>query len=174
MLAIPSRSYFILASRLRAAAQSKPDAIGRLVASPTIPCRLTQAIDETVRAPRGNVTPRRRNLTREWLGDATPMKRMMLVLQRGPNSKPRSANHGRAVEQDSPIFIMAYARTVWQAVAAGRGQPDSNRLASNRDSAIKGWSRTHSHRILRERGAVRNAFHGNPPFNVTANPARLT
>jgi Pro-kumamolisin, activation domain/Bacterial Ig-like domain (group 3) len=72
----------------RAAAQSKPDSAPAAQAA-AIPARITQAIDETqlVRL-RGNVHPLARvEFDRGIVSDATPMKRMMLVLQRSPEQQ---------------------------------------------------------------------------------------
>ena len=79
----------------RAAAQSKPDAAGTAAAqsaaipAPAIPVRITQAIDETqlVRL-RGNVHPLARpEFDRGPVSDATPMNRMLLLLQRSPEQE---------------------------------------------------------------------------------------
>src|SRR5260370_3439732 len=77
----------------RAAAQSKPDAVGAASSqAPAIPARITQAIDETqfVRL-RGNVHPLARpEFDQGVVGDATPMKRMILFLHRSPEQKTPS------------------------------------------------------------------------------------
>src|SRR5216684_2474923 len=70
----------------RAAAQSNLDAVGAAAQAATIPARITQAIDETqlVRL-KGNVHPlARAEFDRGPVSDATPMKRMLLLLQRSP------------------------------------------------------------------------------------------
>ena len=72
----------------RAAAQSRPDSAPAAQAAAT-PARITQAIDETqlVRL-QGNVHPLARlEFDRGIVSDATPMKRMMLVLQRSPEQQ---------------------------------------------------------------------------------------
>jgi hypothetical protein len=87
------KSLFILTLILalpafRAAAQTKPDSAPAAQAA-AIPSRITQAIDETqlVRL-RGNVHPLARlEFDRGTVSDATPMKRMMLVLQRSPEQQ---------------------------------------------------------------------------------------
>src|SRR5206468_10099582 len=73
---------------LRAAAQTKPNSAPAAQAA-AIPARITQAIDETqlVRL-RGNVHPLARpEFDRGPVSDATPMDRMLLVLQRGPDQE---------------------------------------------------------------------------------------
>ena len=92
----------------RAAAQSKPDAVGAASSqAPAIPARLTQAIDETqfVRL-RGNVHPLARpEFDQGVVGDATPMKRMMLVLQRGPEQQAALSKFmDEQLSKDSPNF----------------------------------------------------------------------
>ena len=92
----------------RAAAQSKPDAVGAASSqAPAIPARITQAIDETqfVRL-RGNVHPLARpEFDQGVVGDATPMKRMMLVLQRGPEQQAALSKFmDEQLSKDSPNF----------------------------------------------------------------------
>jgi hypothetical protein len=79
----------------RAAAQSKPDTASTAatqsaaIPAPAIPVRITQAIDETqlVRL-RGNVHPlARTEFDRGPVSDATPMNRMLLLLQRSPEQE---------------------------------------------------------------------------------------
>jgi Pro-kumamolisin, activation domain/Bacterial Ig-like domain (group 3) len=74
----------------RAAAQSKPDAASAAAAqSAAIPARITQAIDETqlVRL-HGNVHPLARpEFDQGIVPDATPMNRMLLVLERSPEQQ---------------------------------------------------------------------------------------
>src|SRR5207245_11027586 len=74
----------------RAAAQSKPDVASSSAAqAAAIPARITQAIDETqlVRL-QGNVHPLARpEFDQGPVSDASPMKRMMLVLQRSPEQQ---------------------------------------------------------------------------------------
>jgi len=72
----------------RATAQTKPDS-ATAAQTAAIPARITQAIDETqlVRL-RGNVHPLARlEFDQGIASDATPMKRMMLVLQRSPEQQ---------------------------------------------------------------------------------------
>ena len=72
----------------RAAAQTKPASPSAAQAA-AIPPRITQAIDETqfVRL-RGNVHPLARpEFDRGPVSDATPMDRMLLLLQRGPDQE---------------------------------------------------------------------------------------
>jgi subtilase family serine protease len=91
-----------------AAAQSKPDAVGAASSqAPAIPARITQAIDETqlVRL-RGNVHPLARpEFDQGVVGDATPMKRMMLVLQRSPEQQAALSKFmDEQLSKDSPNF----------------------------------------------------------------------
>src|SRR6202035_2330745 len=80
---------FLLAlPAFRAAAQSKPDSAAAAQAA-AIPARIPQAIDETqlVRL-KGNVHPlARTEFDQGLVSDATPMKRMMLVLERSPEQQ---------------------------------------------------------------------------------------
>ncbi|HYW98350.1 MAG TPA: protease pro-enzyme activation domain-containing protein, partial [Candidatus Elarobacter sp.] len=72
----------------RAAAQAKPDSTSA-AQTVAIPARITQAIDETqlVRL-RGNVHPLARpEFDRGPVSDATPMDRMLLLLQRSPDQE---------------------------------------------------------------------------------------
>jgi len=92
----------------RAAAQSKPDAAGGAAAqAAAIPARITQAIDETqlVRL-KGNVHPlARQEFDRGPVSDATPMKRMMLLLQRSPEQQAAlSTFMDEQMSNDSPNF----------------------------------------------------------------------
>src|SRR5258708_841848 len=71
----------------RVAAQTTPDSTA--AAQAAVPARITQAIDETqlVRL-KGNVHPLARpEFDQGIVPDATPMKRMMLVLQRSPEQQ---------------------------------------------------------------------------------------
>jgi hypothetical protein len=90
-------SVFILALTLalpafRASAQSQPDSTAAAQPASTsaaIPARITQAIDETqlVRL-KGNVHPLARpEFDRGPVGDATALKRVMLLLQRSPEQQ---------------------------------------------------------------------------------------
>jgi len=100
---------FLLAlPAFRAAAQSKPDAASAPAAqAAAIPARITQAIDETqlVRL-KGNVHPLARTQSDQGLvSDATPMKRMMLVLQRSPEQQAAlSKLMEEQLSKDSPNF----------------------------------------------------------------------
>src|SRR5260370_12724378 len=72
----------------RVAAQTTPDSTAAPQAA-AIPARIIQAIDETqlVRL-KGNVHPLARpEFDQGIVADATPMKRMMLVLQRSPEQQ---------------------------------------------------------------------------------------
>ena len=90
----------------RAAAQSKSDSAPAPQAA-AIPARITQAIDETqlVRL-RGNVHPLARlEFDRGIVSDATPMKRMMLVLQRSPEQQAALGKFmDEQLSKDSPNF----------------------------------------------------------------------
>ena len=93
-----------------AAAQTKPDTAAAAqsvsIAAP-IPARITQAIDETqlVRL-KGNVHPLARPEFDEGIvPDATPMNRMMLVLQRSPEQQAALAQFmDEQLSKDSPNF----------------------------------------------------------------------
>src|SRR5229473_2837967 len=91
---------------LRAAAQSKPDSISTAQAA-AVPARITQAIDETqlVRL-HGNVHPLARpEFDQGIVADATPMKRMMLVLQRSPEQQAALSKFmDEQLSKDSPNF----------------------------------------------------------------------
>ncbi|HEV1994389.1 MAG TPA: Ig-like domain repeat protein, partial [Candidatus Acidoferrum sp.] len=90
----------------RAAAQSKPDSAPAAQAA-AIPARITQAIDETqlVRL-QGNVHPLARlEFDRGIVSDATPMKRMMLLLQRSPEQQAALRQFmDEQLSKDSPNF----------------------------------------------------------------------
>src|SRR6266566_116889 len=90
----------------RAAAQSRPDSAPAAQAA-AIPARITQAIDETqlVRL-QGNVHPLARlEFDRGIVSDATPMKRMMLVLQRSPGQQAALGKFmDEQLSKDSPNF----------------------------------------------------------------------
>jgi hypothetical protein len=99
LLAIPA---------FRATAQSKPDAAVTAAAqSAAIPARITQAIDETqlVRL-KGNVHPLARpEFDQGIVADATPMKRMMLLLQRSPEQQTALSKFmDEQQSKDSPNF----------------------------------------------------------------------
>src|SRR5882762_2292943 len=104
-------SLFLLAVILalpafRAAAQSKPGSAPAAQAA-AIPARITQAIDETqlVRL-QGNVHPLARlEFDRGIVSDATPMKRMMLVLQRSTEQQTALSKFmDEQLSKDSPNF----------------------------------------------------------------------
>jgi len=144
----------------RAAAQSKPDAVGAASSqAPAIPARITQAIDETqfVRLRWQRPPPRSPGIDQGVVGDATPMKRMMLVLQRKPRTASRLSKFmDEQLSKDSPNFHnwLTPEQFGKQFGPADADIQDSNRLASTPGiSANQGGSRTHSHRISRERGA---------------------
>src|SRR6266436_5520177 len=92
----------------RAAAQSKPEAVGAVTSqAPAIHARITQAIDETqIVRLRGNVHPLARpEFDQGLVGDATPMKRMMLVLQRSPEQQAALSKFmDEQLSKDSPNF----------------------------------------------------------------------
>jgi hypothetical protein len=94
----------------RAAAQTKPDSVAAAqtsFAQAAVQARITQAIDETqlVRL-RGNVHPlARAEFDQGLVNDATPMKRMMLVLQRSPEQQAAlSKLMDEQLSKDSPNF----------------------------------------------------------------------
>jgi hypothetical protein len=90
----------------RAAAQSKPDSAPAAQAT-AIPIRIIQAIDETQLARlQGNVHPLARlEFDRGIVSDATPMKRMMLVLQRSPEQQAALGNFmDEQLSKDSPNY----------------------------------------------------------------------
>jgi hypothetical protein len=72
----------------RVSAQMKPDSASAAQGVP-LPARITQAIDETQLVTlKGNVLPLARpEFDRGIVSDATPMKRMMLLLQRSPEQE---------------------------------------------------------------------------------------
>ena len=90
----------------RAAAQSKPDSASA-AQNTAVPARITQAIDETqlVRL-RGNVHPLARpELDQGIVPDATPMNRMLLVLQRSPEQQAALSKFmDEQLSKDSPNF----------------------------------------------------------------------
>jgi hypothetical protein len=95
----------------RAAGQTKPDSAPAAQSLATqaiaIPARITQAIDETqlVRL-QGNVHPLARpEFDQGLVSDATPMKRMMLVLQRSPEQQAALSKFmDEQLSKDSPNF----------------------------------------------------------------------
>src|SRR5260370_19246308 len=90
----------------RVAAQTTPDNTGTAQAD-AIHARITQAIDETqlVRL-KGNVHPlARTEFDQGIVADATPMKRMMLVLQRSPEQQAALSKFmDEQLSKDSPNF----------------------------------------------------------------------
>jgi hypothetical protein len=90
----------------RASAQSTPDSTAAAQTA-AIPARITQAIDETqlVRL-KGNVHPLARpEFDQGIVADATPMKRMMLVLQRSPEQEAALQKFmDEQQSKDSPNF----------------------------------------------------------------------
>jgi subtilase family serine protease len=90
----------------RAAAQTKPDSAPAAQAAAS-PARITQAIDETqlVRL-HGNVHPLARlEFDRGIVADATPMKRMMLLLQRSPEQQAALSKFmDEQLSKESPNF----------------------------------------------------------------------
>ncbi len=76
-------------SGVRASAQTTPESAAAVPQAAAVPARITQAIDETqlVRL-KGNVHPLARpEFDQGIVPDATPMKRMMLLLQRSPEQE---------------------------------------------------------------------------------------
>jgi hypothetical protein len=104
-------SLFVLAAMLalaggRAAAQSKPDSVTAAQVS-RVPARITQAIDETQLVwLQGNVHPLARpEFDRGLVSDATPMNRMLLLLQRSPEQEAALRQlMDEQQSQDSPNF----------------------------------------------------------------------
>jgi hypothetical protein len=92
---------------LRVAAQSTPDSAAASAQTPAIAARITQAIDEKQLVHlKGNVHPlARAEFDQGAVGDATPMNRMLMLLQRSPEQQ--AALHQFMDEQlskDSPNF----------------------------------------------------------------------
>jgi hypothetical protein len=105
-------SLFLLAVILawlvpRTAAQSNPKSSSSLVQAASVPARITQAIDETqlVRL-QGNVHPLALpDFDQGIVADATPMKRMMLVLQRSPEQQAALSKFmDEQLGKDSPNY----------------------------------------------------------------------
>src|SRR5579859_2335127 len=94
-------------SGFRANAQSSnPPASNAAQATP-VPARITQAIDETQLVPlKGNVHPLALpQFDQGAVPDATPMKRMMLVLQRSPDQETALRQlMDEQLRKDSPSF----------------------------------------------------------------------
>jgi subtilase family serine protease len=98
--------------RAAAQAQSEPDSSASLAQAPAVPARntqarITQAIDETqlVRL-KGNVHPLARpEFDQGIVADATPMNRMLLLLQRSPEQQAAlSQLMDEQLSKDSPNF----------------------------------------------------------------------
>src|SRR6266446_3648206 len=118
----------------RAAAQSKPDAVGAATSqAPAIPARITQPIDETqlVRL-RGNVHPLARPEFDQGVAPPNlPMQRMLLMLKRSPE-QDAALDQLMAEQHDksSPNFHKwltpeQFAGTIRRAIwPRGRGHPD--------------------------------------------------
>jgi hypothetical protein len=91
----------------RAAAQSKPDSASAAQAAAAVPARITRAIDDTqlVRLT-GNVHPLARpEFDQGIVPDATPMNRMLLVLQRSPEQQAALSKFmDEQLSKDSPNF----------------------------------------------------------------------
>src|SRR5882762_1170285 len=90
----------------RAAAQTKPDS-ATAAQTAAIPARITQAIDETqlVRL-HGNVHPLARpEFDQGIVSDATPMNRILLLLQRSPEQQAALSKFmDEQLSKDSPNF----------------------------------------------------------------------
>jgi subtilase family serine protease len=94
-------------SGVRASAQTTPESASAVPQAAAVPARITQAIDETqlVRL-KGNVHPLARpEFDQGIVPDATPMKRMMLVLQRSPQQEAALRQlMDEQLSKDSPNF----------------------------------------------------------------------
>ncbi len=73
----------------RASAQTTPQSVATVSQAPFVPASITKAIDETQRVTlKGNVHPLARpEFEQGVVSDNTPMKRMMLLLQRSPEQE---------------------------------------------------------------------------------------
>jgi hypothetical protein len=152
---------------LRAAAQtpSKPDSSASLAQTPPVPARITQAIDETqlVRL-KGNVHPMARpQFDQGPVSDATPMNRILLLLQRSPDQQ--AALQQFMVEQsskDSPNFQKWLTPDMFGELY---GPSDSDIQAVTGWLSSQGFSGIHVNRgktlieFNGNVGLVRNAFH---------------
>jgi subtilase family serine protease len=91
---------------LRVSAQTKPDSASATQAE-AVPARITQAIDETqLTTLKGNVHPLARpEFDQGIVSDATPMKRMMLLLQRSAEQETALRQlMDEQLSKDSPNF----------------------------------------------------------------------
>src|SRR6202790_612516 len=91
---------------LRVLAQTKPDSASATQAE-AVPARITQAIDETqLTTLKGNVHPLARpEFDQGIVSDATPMKRMMLLLQRSVEQETALRQlMDEQLSKDSPNF----------------------------------------------------------------------
>jgi subtilase family serine protease len=94
-------------SGVHASAQTTPESAAAAPQSAAVPARITQAIDETQLARlKGNVHPLARpEFDQGIVPDATPMKRMMLVLQRSPAQEAALRQlMDEQLSKDSPNF----------------------------------------------------------------------
>lgn len=133
--------------------------------APAVPARITQAIDETqlVRL-KGNVHPLARpEFDQGPVSDATPMKRMMLLLQRSPEQKTALQQFmAEQMSNESPNF---HKWLTPQQFGAQYGPADSD------IQTVTGWLASHGFTSIRVTpgrnviefsgnvGQVRNAFH---------------
>jgi hypothetical protein len=94
-------------SGVRASAQTTPESAAAVPQAAAVPARITQAIDETqlVRL-KGNVHPLARpEFDQGIVPEATPMKRMMLLLQRSPEQEAALRQlMDEQLSKDSPSF----------------------------------------------------------------------
>jgi subtilase family serine protease len=94
-------------SGVRASAQTTPENASAFPQAAAVPARITQAIDETQLVTlKGNVHPLARPEFDQGIApDATPMKRMMLVLQRSPQQEAALRQlMDEQLSKDSPNF----------------------------------------------------------------------
>lgn len=151
----------------RVAAQSNAQAAGQssFAQTPAVPARVTQSIDETqlVRL-KGNVHPLARpESDRGPVGDATPMKRMMLLLQRSPEQETALQEFmAEQMSNESPNF---HKWLTPQQFGAQYGPADSD------IQTITSWLTSHGFTAIRVApgrnviefsgnvGQVRSAFH---------------
>jgi Pro-kumamolisin, activation domain/Bacterial Ig-like domain (group 3) len=93
-------------SGVRAAAQTQADSVSA-AQGPTVPTRITQAIDEAQLVQlKGNVHPlARAEFDRGVVSDATPMKRILMLLQRSPEQEAGLQQFmAEQLSKDSPNF----------------------------------------------------------------------
>jgi len=151
----------------RAAAQSNAQAASQssFVQTPVVPARITQAIDETqlVRL-KGNVHPLARpQFDQGAVSDATPMKRMLMLLQRSPEQE--AALQKFMAEQMSNESANFHKWLTPQQFGALYGPADSD------IQAVTSWLASHGFTAIRVApgknvvefsgnvGQVRSAFH---------------